>query len=67
MRRLRFRGTTKLGSAGDKFFECVAQAFVRDADMEHLFLDSTILRAHQHSAGAQKKPAARKSVVREGD
>jgi transposase len=28
-----------------------------DADMEQLFIDSTIVRAHQHSAGAQKKPA----------
>ncbi|HMM72481.1 MAG TPA: hypothetical protein PKC22_09725 [Rhodocyclaceae bacterium] len=25
-----------------------------DADMEQLFIDSTIVRAHQHSAGAQK-------------
>ena len=35
-----------------------------DADMEHLFIDSTIVRAHQHSAGAKKKPAARKLVDR---
>ena len=37
----------------------------RDADMEHLFIDSTIVRAHQHSAGAQKQ-ADRKSVVAGG-
>jgi len=36
-------------------FERVAQAFVCDADTERLFLDSTIVRAHQHSSGAQKK------------
>ena len=28
-----------------------------DADNEYAMIDSTILRAHQHSAGAQKKPA----------
>lgn len=32
----------------------VAIALRGDADMEHLLLDSTIVRAHQHSAGAQK-------------
>jgi transposase len=26
-----------------------------DADLEHLLLDSTIVRAHQHAAGAEKK------------
>ena len=36
-------------------WERVATALSGDADMEHLFLDSTIVRAHQHSAGAQKK------------
>lgn len=46
-------------------FERIAQAMRSDADMEHLFIDSTIVRAHQHSAGAQKKPVARKSVARE--
>lgn len=45
-------------------FERVAQAMLGDADMEQLFIDSTIVRAHQHSAGAQKKPAARKSAAR---
>ena len=45
-------------------FERVAQALSGDADMEHLFIDSTIVRAHQHSAGAQKKPGARKSAAR---
>ena len=34
--------------------ERVATALRGDADMEHLFIDSTIVRAHQHSAGAQK-------------
>lgn len=48
-------------------WERVATALRGDADMEHLFIDSTIVRAHQHSAGAQKKQAIRKSVAREVD
>jgi transposase len=31
-----------------------------DADNEYAMIDSTIVRAHQHSAGAQKKPARTK-------
>lgn len=48
-------------------FERLAQALRGDADMEYLFIDSTIVRAHQHSAGAQKKPAVRTSVARGAD
>jgi transposase len=32
---------------------------LQDPDLEWLILDSTIIRAHQHAAGAKKKPAAR--------
>ena len=32
-------------------WERVAAALCRDADLEQLFIDSTIVRAHQHSAG----------------
>ena len=32
-----------------------------DADFEEAFIDSTIVRAHQHAAGAQKKRANRRS------
>ena len=46
-------------------FERIAHALRSDADMEHLFIDSTIVRAHQHSAGAKKKPAVRRSAARE--
>jgi transposase len=35
-----------------KVFELLAQ----DADNEYAMIDSTIVRAHQHSAGAKKKP-----------
>lgn len=39
-----------------------------DADNEYAMIDSTIVRAHQHSAGAQKKLAKTKpSVAREAD
>jgi transposase len=48
-------------------WERMAAALHGDADMEHLFIDSTIVRAHQHSAGAQKKRASRKSAARAAD
>jgi transposase len=35
----------------------VFQHLAADADNEYAMIDSTIVRAHQHSAGAQKKPA----------
>ena len=47
--------------------ERMATALAGDADMEQLFIDSTIMRAHQHSAGAQKKRAVRKSAARAAD
>lgn len=33
----------------------VAQALAGDLELERVFIDSTIVRAHQHAAGAQKK------------
>ncbi len=36
------------------------QAFADDADMEHLLIDSTIIRAHPCAAGAPKKSMAAK-------
>jgi transposase len=36
-------------------FEQLHQLFVGDADMEHLMIDSTIIRAHPCAAGASKK------------
>jgi len=32
----------------------------QDADFEEVFIDSTIVRAHQHAAGAPKKTVARR-------
>jgi transposase len=48
-------------------WERVAHAFAGDADLEHVFIDSTIVRAHQHAAGAQKKQAIKRSAGREAD
>jgi len=36
-------------------FEQLHQSFADDADMEHLLIDSTIIRAHPCAAGASKK------------
>ena len=36
-------------------FERIFKALSGDPDNEYMMLDSTIVRAHQHSAGAQKK------------
>ena len=38
-------------------WERVFQHLAEDADNEYAMIDSTIVRAHQHSAGAQKKTA----------
>jgi transposase len=48
----------------ERVFEHVAA----DADTEYAMLDSTIVRAHQHSAGAPKKPTrTRRSGARAAD
>jgi|SRR3954454_11327198 transposase len=38
------------------------QLLAADADNEYAMIDSTIVRAHQHSAGAKKKPAKTKRL-----
>jgi transposase len=49
-------------------FERIFKALSEDRDNEYMMLDSTIVRAHQHSAGALKKTARIKpSVDPEGD
>ena len=42
----------------------VMEALGGDADLEHLIIDSTVIRAHQHAAGAEKKAATRPSAAR---
>jgi len=39
----------------------VFEMLAADADNEYAMIDSTIVRAHQHSAGAQKKQATKPS------
>lgn len=41
-------------SKGKVWYRVFAE-LAKDADFEELYLDSTIVRAHQHAAGAQKK------------
>ena len=41
-------------------WERVFKVLAADADNEYAMIDSTIVRAHQHSAGARKKTAARR-------
>jgi transposase len=48
-------------------WERVFAGLAEDADFEELFLDSTIVRAHQHSSGAAKKKARKRSGAREAD
>ena len=42
----------------------VIEAISDDVDLEALFVDSTVVRAHQHAAGAQKKKARKRSGAR---
>jgi putative transposase len=45
----------------------VIEAVSTNADLQALLLDSTIVRAHQHAAGAQKKKARKRSGDRAAD
>ena len=51
----RFRRWAKKGS-----WERIFQALVENPDFEYLIIDSTIVRAHQHAAGAKKGTLRRK-------
>ena len=56
----RFRRWAKKG-----VWKRIFDALVDDPDFEYLIIDSTIVRAHQHAAGAQKGGAKmRRSGVR---
>ncbi len=46
------------------FFKRLHHVFADDADMEHLLIDSTEIRAHPCAAGAPKKSAAGKANKR---
>jgi transposase len=54
--------------AKSSIWQRVFTLLATEADNEYAMIDSTIVRAHQHSAGAKKKPATtRQSVARAGD
>lgn len=53
--------------SNNKVWQRVFAELAKDADFEEVFLDSTIVRAHQHAAGAQKKRASKRSGDRAGD
>ena len=46
-------------------WDALFRHLAEDADNEYAMIDSTVVRAHQHSAGAKKKPLAR--TRRSGD
>jgi transposase len=48
-------------------WQAVFAALAKDADLREAMIDSTIVRAHQHAAGAQKKPVRKRSAARAGD
>ena len=52
---------TRWAKAG--VWERVFKHLAADADNEYAMIDSTIVRAHQHSAGAQKKSAKTKRLA----
>jgi transposase len=43
--------------------EAIFEALAREADMEWLMIDSTIVRAHQHAAGARRIKGGRMPKV----
>ena len=42
----------------------VCAALAQDADFREIMIDSTIVRAHQHAAGAQRKRVRKRSAAR---
>ena len=45
-------------------WEALFKALIEDPDNEYAMIDATIVRAHQHSAGAHKKGATKPSAAR---
>ena len=48
-------------------FERIFKLLASDHDNEYMMIDATIVRAHQHSAGARKKTASKRSADRAED
>src|SRR3984893_11228759 len=49
------------------FFDRIFKSLASDADNEYVMIDASIVRAHQHSAGARKKTARKRSADRAAD
>ena len=47
--------------------ERIFKLLASDPDNEYMMIDATIVRAHQHSAGARKKTVRRRSADRAAD
>src|ERR1700689_3123713 len=45
-------------------WESLFKAVADDPDTEYAMIDATIVRAHQHSAGARKKPIVNQAIGR---
>jgi transposase len=48
-------------------FDRIFRLLASDADNEYMMIDATIVRAHQHSAGAQKKAVTKRLADRAAD
>jgi transposase len=48
-------------------FDRIFKLLASDHDNEYMMIDATIVRAHQHSAGARKKTARKRSASRAED
>ena len=48
-------------------FERIFKQLASDHDNEYVMIDATIVRAHQHSAGARKKMVRKRSADRAAD
>src|SRR3984893_815395 len=48
-------------------FDRIFKLLASDADNEYMMIDASIVRAHQHSAGARKKTARKRSADRAAD
>lgn len=58
----------RFGRWSDKgVWQRVFATLAEDADFKEVFLDSTIVRAHQHAAGARKKTVPKRSAARAAD
>ena len=49
-------------SVSSRVFERIFKLLASDHDNEYMMIDATIVRAHQHSAGARKKTARKPSA-----